>query len=222
MSAELSYTDQGGNRDLRLMTGGFKLSHLEKESFRLDTSVETRYGESEGSVITRSHYGTLAFDLRPDDTWSPFVFTDAERDPFKRLNLRLSGGAGASYTVPNRPRREQVSVSMSLLYTYENIRARDEEEEHPSLLTRHAARWNLRLRGDQQLIPGTTLNHSTSIQPVWNEMADYLLRSDTGIRVLLTEQLALSVSYQLNRNALPPEGVEPDDRMFKTGLVINF
>ena len=53
-------------------------------------------------------------------------------------------------------------------------------------------------------------------------MADYLLRSETEAKVLLTERLALSLGYQLNRTARPPEGVEPDDRLFKTGLIIDF
>jgi putative salt-induced outer membrane protein YdiY len=53
-------------------------------------------------------------------------------------------------------------------------------------------------------------------------MADYLLRSDTGLKVMLTERLALSVDYQLKRDARPPVGVEPDDRLLTTGLIIDF
>jgi hypothetical protein len=40
--------------------------------------------------------------------------------------------------------------------------------------------------------------------------------------VLLTRRLALSVGYQLSRNNRPPDGVEPDDRLLKTGFIIDF
>ncbi|MQA89592.1 MAG: DUF481 domain-containing protein [Gemmatimonas sp.] len=67
-----------------------------------------------------------------------------------------------------------------------------------------------------------TLQHTTFYQPLWDDVASYLLRSDTGVKILLTERLALSVDYQLTRDARPPQGVEPNDRLFKTGLIIAF
>jgi putative salt-induced outer membrane protein YdiY len=53
-------------------------------------------------------------------------------------------------------------------------------------------------------------------------MADYLLRSDTGVRVLLTERLAFSVEYQIKRDSRPPAGIAPNDRLLTTGLIIDF
>ena len=55
----------------------------------------SRYGRSEGELVARSHAGNLAFDFRPETRVSPFISMDGERDEFKRLDLRLSTGAGA-------------------------------------------------------------------------------------------------------------------------------
>ena len=98
VSAELSYTDQSGNNELRLFTGGLNLTHLQPDRFELNSTLQSRYGKSEGELVARNYYGSLSFDLYPQNRVSPFLFVDAERDPFKRLNLRASGGAGAKYT----------------------------------------------------------------------------------------------------------------------------
>lgn len=216
-AAELSFTDQSGNRDLRLFTGGFNISHREKEAFELEASVQSRYGRSDGEVVARNDFGSLSFDLHPRDVWSPFLFVTGERDPFKRLDLRFHGGAGAKYT-PFATGNE-VSISLALLYSFEDLRG---TEADPAPSNRELARWSLRVRGGREIGDAVELRHSTFYQPNWDQMADYLLRSETGAKVLLTERLALSVSYALNRNGRPPEGVAPEDRLLKTGFIIDF
>lgn len=226
VSAEMSITDQSGNRSLRLLTGGLTVAHRQEERFRLDFGLQSRYGKSEGELVTLSHQGSFAFDFRPASTWSPFLFVDAERDEFKRLDVRLSTGAGAKYTLRRIDASdEETSISLALLHSYERIapQAPDQDQlaaEGPKIV--HRARWSLRARTSHQLRSGVTFRHTTFYQPLWDEVANYLLRSDTGIKILLTERLALSVDYQIKRDARPPPGVEPDDRLLKTGLIIDF
>lgn len=220
VSAELSLTDQTGNRTLRLLTGGLKFSHLKKTDFRLDGSFQSRYGKSEGEIVARNHRASLAFDFQPESAWSPFLFTEAERDEFKRLDLRLSGGAGAKYTFYSpRNGKNEASLSMALLYSREDLAGADSIANPPG---RNLARFSIRLRADRELRPGISAHHLTSYQPIWHRMADYLLRSETGAKILLTERLALSVEYEISRTAMPPEGVDPNDRLFKTGFIIDF
>lgn len=224
ISAEFSFTDQSGNKVLQLLTGGLSVSHLQRDDFRLDTSFKTRYGRSNGDLVAFSHTASLAFDFRPEADWSPFLFTDAERDEMKRLDVRLSSGAGIKRVFYRGGRSDEVSLSIAMLHSYEQIAPRRETEDLSPLpgSTSQAARWSMRSRLRYQIRDGVTLNHLTLYQPVANEMADYLLRSDTGVKVLLTEQLALSVEYQLKRDGRPPEGVGPNDRLLTTGLIIDF
>jgi putative salt-induced outer membrane protein YdiY len=220
VSAEMSYNDQTGNRVLRLLTGGLKVAHRDRTRYELDGRVESRYGKSNGEVVARNHYASLALDLRPEDVWSPFVFFNGERDEFKRLNLRFSGGAGAQYRIyDNRESKSTASVSLALLYSFEDLIP---TEAQPFAPNRSLARWSLRVKGNQALGQGISLQHSSFYQPVWDEVADYLLRSESGAKVLLTKRLALSVGYQLSRNNRPPDGVQPDDRLLKTGFIIDF
>lgn len=219
IAAEFSLTDQSGNRVLRLLTGGLRISHREKEAFELDGAVRSRYGKNEREIVARSHFASLAFDLTPRDTWSPFLYFTAEHDPFKRLNLRFSGGAGAKYTPFVVQKANEVSTSLALLYSVEDLRPSTAD---PDPLDRSIARWSFRLQAAQVLTETLRLQHVSSYEPVWDDMADYLLRAETGARVVLTERLALSVTYALDRTARPPEGVEPNDRLLKTGLIIDF
>jgi putative salt-induced outer membrane protein YdiY len=218
VSSELSYTDQSGNNSLRVLTGGINFSHLEKDAFELEGSVRTRYGQSESEVVARNHSASLTFDLHPNEAWAPFLYATGERDAFKRLDLRFSGGAGAKYT-PFKQKRGEVSFSLALLYSFEAVRATPEDPESPH---RSLGRWSFRAKGTRDLGAGISLHQTTFYQPVVDEMADYLLQSDTGMKVLLTRRLALSLEYSLDRTARPPEGVEPDNRLFKTGLIIDF
>ena len=221
LSTELSLTDQSGNRVLRLFTGGLKFAHREKKKYRLDGRVQSRYGKSEGEVVARNSYGSLAFELHPDGHWSPFLSAESERDPIKRLDLRLNGGAGATFT-PYRGKTPPGSATLSvgLIYSYENLSSADATAPQPD--PRFLARWNVKAQGQQKLQSSVTLNLLSLYQPAWGEMEDYLLRTEAGAKVSLTRRLALSVEYQLNRNAQPPEGVEPNDRLLKTGFVVDF
>ena len=219
-SAELGLTDQSGSRDLRLFTGGFKASHLKKEAFRLDLSVQSRYGKSEGEVVSRNHYATLAFDLHPERDWSPFVTFEAEHDPFKRLAVRSAGGVGAKYVAFRAPGGNDISISGALLASYRRLTRMEEGDTEPR--DQALGRWSLRVKGGTQLPAGATLSHTTFFQPSWDQMGDYLLRSESGLRARITSNLALSVIYEFDRTSLPPAGVSPENRILKTGFIIEF
>jgi hypothetical protein len=219
-AAEFSYTDQTGNKTLRLLTGGLKFAHRDKKSFELDGSLQSRYGQSEGEVVSRNYFGNLNFSPFKQARVSPSFSVKAERDPFKRLDLRFVGSAGAKVT-PYRTDRGDGEVSLFLMTSYEfqNLQATPEDDSDEFT---HVPRWTMEMRGSQKLNSSVTAHLQSSYEPSWGELANYLLRSQTGMKVLLTERLALSVEYQFNRTNEPPEGVAPDDRLFKTGVIIDF
>jgi hypothetical protein len=218
-STELNYTGQSGNRNLHLLTGAFKVTHLQTESFEMEAAVQTRYGRSEEEVIARAHGASLALDLTPHHTVSPFFFSSAERDPLRRLEMRTQSGAGAKYTFYRGPQSSEGSISLGMLHSYEHLVAAGEPLERD---VRHLARWSLRGRASRTLRPGLSFSHVSFYQPVVDQMADYLLRSTTSAKILMLDRFSLTVSYQVERNSMPPEGVEPNDFLLRTGFVFDF
>lgn len=218
-AAELSYTDQSGNKTLRLLTGGLKFSHREKKRFELDGSLQSRYGQSDGQVVARNYFGTVNFSPYQESRLTPSFSMKAERDPFKRLDVRFLGSAGAKITPYRAKGGGEVSLLLMTSYEFQNLRvaAPDSTDE-----ITHVPRWTMEMRGTQRLNESITAHVQSSYEPSWGELANYLLRSQSGMKVLLTERLALSVEYQFNRTNQPPEGVAPDDRLFKTGIIIDF
>ena len=221
MRAELAFTDQSGSRSLQVFTGGFNASHRRREDFRFDIGVQSRYGRSNGEMVTRNDRLDIAFDLTPDEAWSPFLFAEGERDPMRQLDLRLNGGAGAKYTAARRPDgSEALSISMALLHSMERRTPPVDTAETTAQLSRNLARWSTRVRAGHEVRRGTEVTHRTYYQPVWDDLADYLLRSETGLRFSLTERVALSMVYQWNRDTSLPADTSPDDRLFRTGLTL--
>jgi hypothetical protein len=205
---------------MRVLTAGLKATHLQRDRFRFDASLQTRYGEGDEGVIARNHYGTLAMDLRPSRPVSPFLFAEAEHDRFKRIGVRASGGAGAKYTFyHDQASDNEASISLAVLLSHEHLLATAQD---PFPDSRTIGRYSLRMRGSQQLPSGVRLQHVSFYQPLLEQWSDYLLRSETGARITLVERLALSVTYEFNRTALPPEGVAPDDRLVRTGIILDF
>ena len=78
------------------------------------------------------------------------------------------------------------------------------------------------MKANRDVGGGTTLTHVTFYQPVVDEVNDYLLRSESGVKVALSERLALSVVYQLDQTSITPPDVERTERLFKTGIILDF
>jgi hypothetical protein len=217
---EFSYVDHSGNKTLRLMTAGLKLSRRAPGAPDIDGNLQSRYGKSSGEVVARNFFGTLSYSPPASAKWAPSFSLTAERDPIKRLDLRFSGGAGARYT-PYRTQgtRNELSLSARLAYEFKNLRSAEipGEAEYS-----HIARWNTGLKASREIRSGVIAEHQSSFDPAWGEIDDYILRSQTGLRILLSERLALLVEYQLDRNNRPAEGVEPSDRLMRTGITLNF
>jgi putative salt-induced outer membrane protein YdiY len=213
---ELGFSGATGNTSLAVLTTGFRLKHLETERYELEWSLDYRYGESDGQVIARSVKTGLSYDLYPEAAWSPFAFVDAERDAFRRLDVRTNAGAGAKRTFVNHD-TASFSLSAAVLHDYENFRATPEQE---SLASRSNARWSFRAKGHRVLTSGVRFDHVSFFQPVWDEADDYNIDTNTKATVLLTERVGLTFSYTFRRDSTPPPDVEHNDQIIQAGVTI--
>ena len=220
--AEFTLTATSGNQEMTVLTTGFGLRHLRKELFDLDLKLQARYGSSEGEHVAENYRGTVNVDIGPQRRWSPFVYSTAEHDPFKRLDVRVSSGAGAKYRLYRSDHGDQASLSVAMLHSYEALapalNAEPGNEDFGSRTT--DARWSLRLNGQRKLRDGVTLTSEALYEPVVDHASDYLLSVDTGLKVLVTQRIALSIAHEFNQDSTPPPGVEEIDRLLRAGILI--
>lgn len=218
ITAELGLNTSSGNTDLTVFSTGIDIERLETDRYELGWTLAFRYGESEGEVVARHMKTGFSFDLHPEALWSPFVFVEAERDPFRRLDLRTSSGGGVKYVL-SRSERGELSLSAAALHSYESFTDGDAATVPDS---RSVARWSLRARGSREFRPGARLEHTTWFRPVWDRTDDYDIEASTKLTVLLSERVGLSLSHLYRRDSTPPPDVEPDDTQLQAGLTLAF
>ncbi|HEX6940075.1 MAG TPA: DUF481 domain-containing protein [Longimicrobiales bacterium] len=212
-AAEFSMTATSGNQEVTVLATGFSLRHLRHELFDLQLKLEASYGSSNGERVVENYQGTFNFDIGPNHRWSPFLYGTAEHDPFKRLDVRVNSGAGAKYRVYRADNRGEASLSLAVLHSYEALTT-------AGLEPTTSARWSLRLTGRQQIRDGVMLSSEALYEPVYNDVSDYLLALDAGLKVLVTQQIALSVTHEYNQDSTPAEGVGEIDRLLRAGILI--
>lgn len=213
-AAELTLTDAQGNQNVRVFTTGFTLEHLQRDLFKLILKTQARYGRSDGAAVAENYRVSLDLDLGPGNRMAPFLQSNAERDPFKRLDLRVSSGAGARFRLYENSDAGNLSISLGVLHSFESA------SSAVSGATSQMARVNAQLRGMRRLSAGVTINQNAQYQPVYGTIDDYLLTLDTSLRVLLTRRVALSVSHEFDRDSRPAQEVRKDDRLLKAGVLI--
>lgn len=214
-TVDLAFSGASGNDRTVLLTSGFKISHLRTEHFELEWSGSVRYGRSEGHEVARNLKSGLKFDLLPAARWSPFLTINAERDPFRKLDLRSNSGAGVKYTFW-RGDAGSASISVAALHSYEDFTA----ASTAPLETRQSARWSWRFKGGRALGERVRIENTTFYQPVWNRGGEYLLSMDSALRVPMSQRISVSLSHSYDRDSMAPDGVHRDDHLVKAGLTI--
>lgn len=215
---DLLFSGATGNQELVVFTTGARLTHLEKERFEMEASVQARYGESEGREVARNLRGGLKLDLSPKAAWTPFVFVTVEHDPFRKLNVRANGGAGVKYSFVDSP-ETHLSLSAAGLYSYEDVNlSLNAAVDH----FQQTARSSWRARAARTFAGGVRAEHVAFYQPRVTRAADYLLSAESSARAKLNSVVSLKLMHAYERNSAPPQDVRKDDHRFEAGLSFQF
>jgi putative salt-induced outer membrane protein YdiY len=214
---ELGLNAARGNTTLTLFSSSLEVTRLDTDRFELAWSASGLYGENADSVIARRYATALSFDWHPEATISPFVFVDAARDRFRKLDLRTNGGAGAKYVLW-REERTSGSISAAVLHNYENFTT-----ALPDLpASRSTARWSVRPKAAVELANGLKLEHVSFFKPVFEDLSDYDFDASTKTSLRVSERLAFMVSWVTRYDSTPPPDVHKADQTVQLGISIDF
>jgi putative salt-induced outer membrane protein YdiY len=214
-AVDLGFASSSGNSDLTSLTTGIRLKHLQTKLFKLEWSIAFRYGESQGTVVARNLQSKLDFDVGPAARVAPFVFAAAERDPFRKLDLRARTGSGVKYTF-YRESPGEASVRVAAQYSRENFTPAAEQSP------RTDGAWSMEFKGNRGLGENVKLENTTTFTPVFDDFADHNLEVASKISSKISKHLALTLTHAYGYDSTPAEGVERTDQRFQAGLTIDF
>ncbi len=146
------------------------------------------------------------------------VFGQAQFSEFKRLNLRLLGGAGLRLELIATKTIEAV-VGVAYMVEQEELDL-TEGDSHPaeSLNHRLTSYLSLRLNVQDYLAFVST----TYVQPRLNDFADLRVIGDVALEVTLSKSVKLVESLSFSYDSQPPDAVETTDISTVTKLRLSF
>jgi hypothetical protein len=198
------YEEYGGSLALQWRRGAHRIRALASGLYK------TGRGETQAEESTLH----LRHNLRLRKWLATLLFVQNQYDPFQRLEHRFLLGGGLRFDLL-RSGDLRVFAGMATMLEDERI-----EGDAPGSGTEHrlssflSALWDLR--------EGVTLDAVGFYQPRWSRFSDLRASLSTRLKVDLVGSLYLSVLYELEQDARPPEGVEKTDWGLRTGLGMEF
>lgn len=216
-TGEFSFTDVSGNRSLSLLTARAGFGRHGGGDLDLTATLGVRYGRSSGDVAVEDYATGGEMRFRPKGVVSPFVNVSGTRDDIRNIAVRVAVAAGADLNLVHE-RDRTIAVGLALLQDYESHQGTDSTPASPAI---SLTRFNLRVTGKLPLRPGVSIVHRSTVEPVAGDLGDYLLTSETGLRVQVAGSAAVQTTWRFNRDTSPPDGVQfRNDRTLTVGIVL--
>jgi|GEM_PF-465815 hypothetical protein len=216
---ELGFNGSSGNSSFGILRTGGALSRAQTDIYEFEVSALVRYGKSEDRIIADDMRSTIKFDWKPASDFSPFIFVTASRDQIRKIDSRVSGGAGAKWTF-GRSEDEASKASFSLAATLDRedfaLDAGATEEEISI-----TARWSTRLKLDHTFASGAKIGHVTFWQPKIDSFSDYIVEMTTSLSTRLLSNLSLAVEHEFIHDEIPAPGAKPNDQKFSVVLRVS-
>ena len=132
-----------------------------------------------------------------------------ERDRIADLDIRMIPSVGVGYQWVDQA-DFHFSTEGGLAYTYE--RYKDSDDSNGALSLR------LAYHVDKKLNDKVGVFHNLEYYPSLEDISDYLLKADAGIRADFTEKLFMEAKVQYNYDSTPATGAHETDLRYLLGL----
>ncbi len=209
---DLSFSRSSGNTNILALQAqnAFAWTREASESLFI---LNYRYGESGDEVNVNQGLGHLRYVRATGESTAAEMFTQLQKDEFKRLSYRvLAGGnfrAGVYDTAQVR-----LFLGVGAFYSHERLAAVNgvatSEED--------AVRGNVYLSYRYSWKEGASLSSTVYYQPRADRSEDLHVLWDSSLRVHLVKELHLRLSYELLYDSRPPEEVVSTDQRYFSGL----
>ena len=211
-NVDAGLTIQKGNKEAlttNIKTGLSKERTNDNIYFNALMLFETKDGEKNAD----EQRGTLKYERKHLKKLYSFYQESVEHDEIEKLNLRSITSSGFGYRFIEREKLKYKS-EIGPSFTYERFRD-DIQQTSPGLRIGNSLDW--------QILPSTLFYFKVDFLPVPQDLVDWRLESDMGLRHKLTKSLSLNLSW-INQydNKTSAENVSKNDATILSTIGYNF
>ena len=211
-NVDAGLTIQKGNKEAlttNIKTGFSKERTRDNVYFSSLMLFETKDGEKNAD----EQRGTLKYERKHLEKLYSFYQESMEHDEIEKLNIRSITSSGAGYRFIETDRLKYKS-EVGPSFTYERFR-NDIHQTSPGLRIGNSLDW--------QILPSTLFYFKVDFLPVPQDLVDWRLESDMGLRHKLTKSLSLNLSW-INQydNKTSAENVSKNDATILSTIGYNF
>ena len=179
-------------------------------NYGTDEDVNPSSGTFGQKTLTQRRAGGGAkYDYFLNKRWYALGTARALGDTLADLDLRLTVGAGAGYTV--------IDDGTTLLLTEAGFSYYSEDYRTPGLATEETVTLRLAYRLEHQLSEETKILHRVEAFPSIEDGNDFYLQAVTELSTSLTDSMVASIAHTLDYDNTPATGRKSaDNRVFLT------
>jgi putative salt-induced outer membrane protein YdiY len=144
--------------------------------------------------------------------WYGFASFGVERDRIADLDLRLTPAVGVGYQWAES-KKHNFSTEAGLAWLYESY---SNDGTNDSIALKLAYHY------DRQLNDGVKLFHNFTIYPSLEDISDYLILTDLGVRAALTDKMFTEFKVELRYDSTPAPGASRSDLRYILGVGWSF
>lgn len=148
------------------------------------------------------------YDYFLDKKWYVYASTRVERDRIAGLDLRMTPGGGVGYQWIET-KQTSFSTEAGLAWLYEDYRGADSTSAIAARLAYSLS---------HQLNDKVALFHDVEFFPSLEDIHDYLILADAGVRADLTETMFSEFKFQLKHDSSPAPGASRSDLRYVVGI----
>lgn len=174
--------------------------------YALGQTEDATTGESTTNIDNWFASAKLDYSFGPK--WYNYALVRVEEDNIANLALRVSPGLGVGYRWINEP-NVHFNTEMGVNYVYENY---DNNGTNEHVALRFAYHF------DKKLNDKVSLVHNVEYLPSVEEIGDFNLNADVGIRAQLTENMFSEFKAEWRHDASPAPGAESNDLRYTVGV----
>jgi putative salt-induced outer membrane protein YdiY len=206
-SLSAAVTSTSGNTESdRLYVAGELVARAEPH--RVTFGADVNEASEDGVDTVSRTYGYLRYDRFFGPSWYLNANASATEDRFQDLDLRTTAGLALGHQFSDDDTL-RLGAELGVSYVDEDFSTTADDSYA-------AGRWSLDL--SRHLDGGIELFHSQELLVSFENTADRLLRTRTGVRFALWKSFVAALQYNYDRDASPAPGREKADRAWLLNL----